>query len=362
MFPLLSHFPTANYLYPIYFTQFTMDTSEKIALLRRNTCEIVTDDELQKLIETKKNPTVYLGTAITGRPHIGYFVWVIKMADFLKAGFKVKILLADIHGALDNTPWPILEKRYHYYSSAIPLMFKAIGADVQKIEMVKGSHYQLKKEYIFDVLKLSTMTSVHDATKAASEVVKFGDNPRLGGLIYPIMQALDEQYLMADVQYGGVDQRKIFMFAREHLPKLGYRSRVEFMTPLVPGLLGKKMSASEHHSKIDLLDAETDVKTKIMGAYCPEGEDKDNGVLAFLKYVIMVLKEDRGEELVIKRPTKYGGPISFSTYTELEKAYLQKQLHPQDLKVAAAAEISALLTIFQKNKSSLTKLVREAYS
>ena len=67
-------------------------------------------------------------------------------------------------------------------------------------------------------------------------------------------QALDEEYLKVDVQFGGVDQRKIFMYARENLPKLGYAKRSHLMNPMVPGLTGNKMSSSEIDSKIDLLD------------------------------------------------------------------------------------------------------------
>ena len=58
----------------------------------------------------------------------------------------VKLLLADIHGALDNTPWDLLEKRYEYYSLVVPAMFKAIGADIKNFEIVKGSDFQMKKE------------------------------------------------------------------------------------------------------------------------------------------------------------------------------------------------------------------------
>ena len=49
---------------------------------------------------------------------------------------------------------------------------------------------------------------------------------KLSGFMYPILQALDEQYLDVDVQYGGIDQRKILMFARENLPRVGYKERV----------------------------------------------------------------------------------------------------------------------------------------
>ncbi|HLC19910.1 MAG TPA: tyrosine--tRNA ligase, partial [Candidatus Nanoarchaeia archaeon] len=74
-----------------------MNVESKLKLLTRNTAEIVTLNELRKLLETKSSPSVYLGTAITGRPHIGYFVWVLKLSDFLRAGFRVKVLLADLH-------------------------------------------------------------------------------------------------------------------------------------------------------------------------------------------------------------------------------------------------------------------------
>ncbi|MBT4446140.1 tyrosine--tRNA ligase [archaeon] len=333
-----------------------MDPKERLALIKRNCQEIVTEAELLKLLTDKKKPSVYLGTAVTGRPHIGYFVWVLKLADFLKAGFKVKLLLADLHGALDNCPWDVLEKRYEYYNKVIPMMFKAVGADISNLEIVKGSSYQNDPKYFLDLLKLSTKTSIHDAKRAGSEVVKFGDNPKLSGLVYPLMQALDEEYLDVDIQYGGVDQRKILMYAREYLPKIGYKSRIEVMTPLLPGLIGEKMSASDPNSKIDLLDGSKKVLKKLRKADCVEGVVEGNGVLAFLKHVVFTVLEDAGEKFVIERPEKYGGDLSFGTYVEVESAFAKKELHPLDLKNGCAAAISKLLSEFDKDREKLEKM------
>jgi len=338
-----------------------MNTEDKLALVKRNTLEIIKEEELQDLLKKRKQPLVYLGWSITGRPHIAYFVPVLKLADFLKAGFKVKLLLADLHGALDNTPWEVLEKRFQHYANTIPLMFKAIGADIKNFEIVKGSDFQLKKDYAVDLLKLASFTSVNDAKRAGSEVVKFGDNPKLGGLLYPLMQALDEQYLDVDVQYGGVDQRKILMFARENLPKLNYRPRIEVMTPLVPGLTGKKMSASDPKSVIDLLDDEKTVENKIKSAYCEEGVVAENGVLAFLKHVVMVIKQDKGGNFMIERPEKFGGNLEFSSYEEIEKMFVEKKLHPLDLKNSLAKEVNVLLAPFRKIKDKLEKAAQEGY-
>jgi len=338
-----------------------MDIKQRFELIKRNTQEIITEEKLMKLLETKKNPSVYLGTSVTGRPHIGYFAWVQKLADLLKAGFKVKVLLADIHGALDNTPWDLLEKRYKYYSIVIPAMIEAMGGDLKNFELVKGSDFQLDKKYVLDVLKMSTFTSVRDCTKAASEVVKMGDNPKLSGLIYPIMQAIDEIYLDIDMQLGAIDQRKILVFAREFLPKIGYESRIEMMIPFIRGLTQEgKMSSSTKNSKIDLIDDEKTIKEKLKNAYCEES-NPENGILDFAETVIMTQKQDNKEEFVIDRPEKFGGVLKFKTKEELHEAFVSKKLHPMDLKNGIAFEVNKLLEPIRKKFVGKEQLIKDAY-
>jgi len=335
-----------------------MNIEEKIRLIKRNLGEIVSEEELRKLLKEKKKPSIYWGTAVTGRPSLAYFFPLLKLNDFIKAGFHVKVLLADLHGALDGTPWHILELRYDYYKEAITQIFKALGTELKDIEFVKGSEFELAPEYSYDLLKMASMNSIHDCKKAAAEVVKFGDNPKLGGLIYPIMQALDEQYLGVDAQFGGMDQRKIFMFARENLPKIGYNRRIEVMNPIIQGLVGKKMSSSDSKSKIDLTDEEKIIREKINSAYCVEG-NPDNGIMEFLKYVIMILKEDKKEKFLIERSEKYGGNLTYKNYEDLERDFKQKKLHPLDLKNAIAKEIIKLLSKIDRKK--LNKMTEEAY-
>ncbi|MFH1916100.1 MAG: tyrosine--tRNA ligase [Nanoarchaeota archaeon] len=338
-----------------------MTPEERFKLIARGCEEIITREGLMKLLEEKKQPKVYLGTAVTGRPHVGYFVWVLKLADFLKAGFQVKLLLADLHGALDRTPWELLEARFEYYSEVIPAMFGAIGQDISNFEIVKGSAFQKNADYFYDVLRLATFTTQHDAKKAGSEVVKQDDNPKLAGLIYPLMQALDEEYLDVDIQYGGVDQRKILMFAREYLPKIGYHPRIEVMTPLIPGLVGEKMSASVEGSKIDLLDDSEVVKRKLNKAFCPEGEVEGNGVVAFITNVVFPLKEEMKEPFIIRRQEKFGGNISFKTAREFIAAYEEKKVHPMDVKGALFEELEKLISPIRKHMHGKDALVKKAY-
>ena len=44
------------------------------------------------------------------------------------------------------------------------------------------------------------------------------------------------------------------------------------------------------------------------------------------------------------RPEKYGGTVSFQTYSELEESYVAGKLHPTDLKKAVASRLDAVVT------------------
>jgi len=331
----------------------------KFELVTRNLQEVIGEDDLKKLLKNKKEVSVHWGTMPTGSISIAYFFPMLKIADFLRAGLKVKILLADLHAALDSVSWEVLEHRYKYYEEGIKTILKTIGVNIKKLEFVKGSKLQLNKEYFNDLLKLSTYTSAKIAKKSAAETVKLGDNPKLSGFIYPLMQALDEEYLDVDIQFGGMDQRKIMVYAREYLPKLGYKPRIELINPLIRGLVGEKMSSSVENSKIDLLDDEKTVSKKINKADCISG-DSDNGIMALLKYFIFVIKKNKKEKFIVERPEKYGGNLEYSDYEDLERDFKNKKLHPLDLKNAVSRDLNLLLKNFRNNKK-LHKLYKEAY-
>ena len=163
---------------------------------------------------------------------------MLKIADFLKAGCEVTILIADVHAYLDNmkSTLELIEYRIHYYEAMIKAILKVINVPLSKLRFIRGSNFQKSDMYTMDLYKLSTLTSLHDAKKAGSEVVKQVDNPKLSGLIYPLMQALDEEYLDVDIQFGGVDQRKIFTLAVECLPLIGHKKRIHLMNPMLTAI------------------------------------------------------------------------------------------------------------------------------
>jgi len=273
---------------------------------------------------------------------------IMKIAELLAAGCELTILLADIHAYLDNMKAPLLlvEYRAKYYESTIKALLKAVGVDISKLKFILGSSYQLGKEYTMDRFKLEGMTRISQAQKAGAEVVKQTTDPSLGGLIYPLMQSLDEQYLGVDAHFGGIDQRKIFTFAKENLPKIGYKVRAHLMNSMVPGLgEGGKMSASEPNSKIDLLDAPEVVQKKLRNAICAPKEVEGNGLIAFLEHVIFraqALKNGK-VEFIVDRTRDQLEPLVYSTIEPLKKDYTADILTPQLLKPALTLALNTLL-------------------
>lgn len=331
-----------------------MDVENKFQLIKQNTAEILTDEELRKRLSEKKKLVSYYGTAPTGLYHMGYLVPLSKLFDFDKAGVYNKLLIADIHAVLDDlkSSWESVAFIGNYYQKCIELSFPW----EKKPEFVRGSNFELDKKYQLDVLKLSTITTVARATRAASEVTRM-KNPKVSELIYPIMQALDEEYLGVDIQLGGVDQRHILAYAREYLPIIGYKSRIEVMTPLIVSLKGPgvKMSASISESRILVHDSEETISKNINGAYCPVGIVQDNPILQLMKFIVFGIRH----KVKIERDKKYGGDIVFSDYSTLEKAFSEKKVHPLDLKKTLSKELTEIFAkariYFEKNSDLIPK-------
>lgn len=115
------------------------------------------------------------------------------------------ILIADIHGFLDSgkAPLDLVEDRAAYYEHIIPTIFEAIGIDTSRLRTVRGSSYQDKGDYFRDVLRMSSQVTGKKAKKAGAEVVKQDEDSLVSASLYPLMQALDEEYLGVDAQFGG---------------------------------------------------------------------------------------------------------------------------------------------------------------
>ena len=62
----------------------------RFELITRNLQEYLGGDRIKNVLK-ERDLKIYWGTATTGKPHIGYFVAMAKLADFLSAGCNVTV-------------------------------------------------------------------------------------------------------------------------------------------------------------------------------------------------------------------------------------------------------------------------------
>ena len=312
-----------------------MDIAEKLQLITRNAVEVVTEEELKKLIETKRNPKAYVGYEPSGEIHLGHMMTVQKLMDLQQVGFEIIVLLADIHAYLNEKGSFEEIAEIADYNRRV---FIALGLDESKTKFVLGSEYQLDREYMMDVLKMARITTLNRARRSMDEVSRRKEDPMVSQMIYPLMQALDIAHLGVDLAVGGIDQRKIHMLARENLPRLGYPAPVCLHTPILVGLDGQKMSSSKRNY-ISVRDPPEEVERKIRKSYCPAGVVEDNPVVDIARYHIL----PRFGKLVVERDAKFGGDVEYTSFEQLAEDFKSGSLHPLDLKKAVANYLNKLL-------------------
>ncbi len=302
------------------------------SLVTRNTVEIVTDDELKSLLQ-KPRKRVYAGYEPSGEIHLGHMVTVNKLVDMRDAGFEVVVLLADLHAFLNRKGTMEQVRELADYNRRC---FEGLG--LTDVEYVLGSEVQLNPEYELMVLRLSQQITLNRATRSMDEVGRQMDAPTVSQMIYPIMQMVDIATLKVDAAVGGIDQRKIHMLAREHLPPAGFPAPVCIHTPILNGLDGKKMSSSSGNY-ISVADTADIIEKKCQKAFCPP-ECEENPILQIFQYHIF----PRNESVVVKRPEKFGGDREFSSYQDIEDAYRRSEIHPLDLKKTAGRYMAEILS------------------
>ena len=109
--------------------------------------------------------------------------------------------------------------------------FEGLGLKNVKYVLVRISSV-ICRRYVLLVHQLSQQEYPCPATRSMDEVGRQMDHPTVSQMVYPIMQMADIAMLGVDAAVGGIDQRKIHMLAREHLPNFKYPSPVAFHADL----------------------------------------------------------------------------------------------------------------------------------
>lgn len=342
-----------------------MSEDQRIKLITKNLEETLTENELKTLLEKNVPLVHYIGFEISGKVHLGQGLFtMMKIRDLQQAGVHTKILLADWHTwlnkKLDGTLATAKRLAREYFQQAMIASALCVGADPQKIEFVLGSDLYEKwgSEYwamMVNVSKATTLARMMRSTTIMGRTESEISDSAM--LIYPAMQSADIFALEVNLAHAGTDQRNVHVVARDAATTLGKTKPVAIHHHLLQGLskpaiwpipednreeaiIAMKMSKSKPDSAIFITDSPEEIRRKIYQAFAPEGEIKFNPILDWTRFLIFY---DQSSSLTIKRDQKYGGETIYHAYPDLEKDYLEKKLHPTDLKEAIGEWLVAKL-------------------
>ncbi len=327
-----------------------MQIEEKIKLITRNCEEVLVIEELKKKLESGKQLTHYIGFEISGLIHLGTgLISMGKIADFIKAGIKCQILLADYHSFLNNKLGGDWEKirwaTLNYFKKGLIASLLCFGVKEDEVEFIFAKDFYEKTPIIWEnLMKISKHITLSRNLRSISIMGKGqGSDVDMATLFYPPLQVSDIFTLGVDIAHAGMDQRKAHVVARDVAKKLNWDSPICLHHNLIGGLgapeVGKendneslKMSKSKPNSAIFIHDSEEEIRQKVKKAYCPEGEIKFNPIINWVQTLIF-LGENEGE-LEIKRKEEFGGDLKYTNFDKFTEDYKNKKIHPMDLKNA----------------------------
>ncbi|MFC7215250.1 tyrosine--tRNA ligase [Saliphagus sp. GCM10025334] len=326
-----------------------MDTYD---LITRNVDEVVTDEEVRELAADPAGKRVYVGYEPSGVLHLGHLLTANKLIDLQDVGMEVVVLLADVHAYLNGKG---TFEEIRDTAEQMRAQFLAYGLDESQTEFVYGSSYQLEEDYVLDLHELELSTTLNRAQRAMAEL-QSGETAKVSHVVYPLMQALDIEYLDLDLAVGGMDQRKVHMLMREELPELGYEARPCLHTPIVADLTtGEGKMSSSQGVTISMEDSADDLEGKVNSAFCPPTRDPEgdleNPVLELFEYHVF----PRFETVLVERPEKYGGDLEYGSYEDLASDLESGELHPADAKGTLASYLDELIAPGREKLRELRK-------
>jgi len=239
--------------------------------IKRGSDEILTEDDLQKKLESGKQLVVKAGFDPTAPDlHFGHTVLLNKLRHFQDFGHKVIFLIGDFTGRIGdpsgtNKTRPTLDSK--------DLLENAKTYEKQVFKILKKDLTEVKfnSEWCDDLgadglINLASKYNVARMLERDDFNKRFSSNKSIAvhEFLYPLVQGYDSVALKVDVECGGTDQKFNLLVGRELQRDYGQEPQVVITVPILEGLDGvKKMSKSlDNYIAID--EAPDEMFGKIM--------------------------------------------------------------------------------------------------
>jgi tyrosyl-tRNA synthetase len=240
--------------------------AEQLELIRRDTLEIVPEEELVRKLERSLKSgeplRVKQGFDPT-RPdlHIGHAVSIRKLRDFQELGHQVIFVVGDTTamvgdptGRSELRPQLSAEEVARNAETYADQLFRILDPARTRVEYNSGWLGSLKLE---DMLRLTGQYTVARMLEREDFATRHREGVPISlvEFMYPLLQAYDSVALRADVELGGSDQKFNLLVARAIQERYGQEPQVCLLMPLLRGTDGAHKMSKSYDNYVGLADA-----------------------------------------------------------------------------------------------------------
>lgn len=210
-------------------------------------------DEVDHEIHIKGSITkALIGFETSGVIHLGHYLILCKLQEYMSKGISGTILLADLHARLNK------KENIDYYLDKSLKFFNLL---LPNCKIVTSSQLVKEEEYWLQVLEFAQFFKVRNGFRALPMGTKLKEDKELHSLplsilLYPLLQCIDSHFLNADLILCGKDQRNIYMEIYNHYHKLNWVKPSIHFLPLLTlqgsiSTFKEKMSSSKKCIPVD---------------------------------------------------------------------------------------------------------------
>ena len=265
------------------------------SLLKRGVAEIISEQEMVKLLESGRPLRLKQGFD-PSRPdiHLGHVVGLRKLRQFQEMGHQVLLIvgdwtaqIGDPSGQSITRPMLTAEEVRRNAETYMQQFFRVV--DKSKTQVRLQSEW-FGKFNLGDVIRLTSKFTVAQFLAREDFRKRFDTNQPIAitELLYPLLQAYDSVAIEADVEFGGIDQKFNCLVGRELQGMVGQRQQQVFLVPLLVGTDGVHKMSKSLGNYIGIDEPPYDMYGKVMSI-------PDNLIMPYFELLTDVADRELGE-------------------------------------------------------------------
>lgn len=317
-------------------------------LFSQGVAEVIVEAELRERLKSGRPLRLKMGfDPSSPNLHIGHAVGLRKLRQFQELGHTVVLIVGDWtaqvgdpSGRDQSRTMLSAEQVRANADTYMQQFFHIVDRDRTEVRWQSEWFGTFTLANVFDLTARFTMQQMlaHETFRKRFE----GESPlTMMELMYPLLQAYDSVAINADVEFGGTDQKFNILAGRELMKSKGLEPQQVFLTPLLVGVDGRKMSKSFNNT-VDFTMPPHEMYGRIMAMsddiimpYFINATDVPQSELDELQRALQGGENPRNLKMRLAREivTQFHGPQEAREGEEYFVRTIQKREVPEDMPV-----------------------------